>query len=75
VFQQALSFEKTPTLCGTVPAFECLHSSLEELQKEEDSAEYIIQAGIDKLGGYRDAALMTPAYLLSVGEWLSYEVL
>jgi hypothetical protein len=43
------------------------------LQDEEGRAEFILEAGIEKLDGYRELALRTPAYLLSVGEWLSYE--
>jgi hypothetical protein len=56
-----------------VPAFEGLQSSLKELQIEERNAEFIIQAGIEKLDNYSELTLKTPAYLLSVGEWLSYE--
>ena len=62
LFQQALSFEKTPTLCSTVPAFEILQASLTELQKNEDHAEFVIQAGIEKLNGYCTLALRIPAY-------------
>ena len=74
LFQQALSFEKTPTLCHTVPAFEAFMTSLRDLQLEEDGAEFIISAGIDKLEEYCHLALKTPAYLLSVGEYSFYEV-
>ena len=65
-----LSYEKTPTLCGIVPAFEGLHSSLKELQIEDDDTEFLVQAGIEKLKDYQRLALTTPVYLLSVGEWL-----
>jgi len=63
-----LSYEKTPTLCGIVPAFEGLQSSLKDMQIEDDNTEIIIQAGIEKLEDYQRLALTTPAYLLSVGE-------
>jgi hypothetical protein len=43
-------------------------TSLRMLQTQEDSAEFIIGAGIDKLEEYCQLALRTPAYLLSVGE-------
>ena len=73
LFQQALSYEKTPTLCYTVPAFETFMASLMDLQTSELGAEFIIKAGIDKLEQYHRQALRTPAYLVSVGEWSSYE--
>jgi hypothetical protein len=68
LFQQALSFEKTPTLCHTVVAFEGFMYSLKDLQAKECSAEFFIQAGLEKLEEYYHLALLTPAYLLSVGE-------
>ena len=68
LFQQALSFEKTPTLCHTVVAFEGFMLTLRGLQAREPEAEFIIEAGLTKLDEYYDQALLTPAYLLSVGE-------
>ena len=47
-----LCFEKTPTLCGIVPAFEGLRRSLEKLMADRREATFIIQAGLDKLTGY-----------------------
>jgi hypothetical protein len=44
------------------------------LQIQEDRAEFIIEAGLDKLDGYCGLALKIPAYLISVGECLSCEV-
>ena len=73
LFQQALSYEKMPILSYTVPAFEAFMASLMDLQTSELGAEFIIRAGIDKLEQYHRQALRTPAYLVSVGEWSSYE--
>jgi hypothetical protein len=47
-----LSFEKTLTLCGTVPAFKGLQVSLKRLKVEKYEASLIIQAGLDKLTNY-----------------------
>jgi hypothetical protein len=63
-----LSFEKTPTLCGTVPAFEGLRLSLEKLKAEKFDALFIIQAGLDKLANYYSQVFNTPAYLLAIGK-------
>jgi hypothetical protein len=63
-----LSFEKTPTLCGTVPAFEGLRVSLERLKAEKYEASLIIQAGLDKLTNYYSQVFNTPAYLLAIGK-------
>jgi hypothetical protein len=49
LFQQALSFEKTPTLCHTVPAFEAFMASLRELQAQEHGAEFIIEQELTSL--------------------------
>jgi hypothetical protein len=68
LFQQALSYEKTPTLCHTVPAFEAFLSSLRDLKREEYRAEFIIDAGIEKLQEYYGHTLNNPAYSLAVGE-------
>jgi hypothetical protein len=63
-----LSFEKTPTLCGTVPAFEGLRVSLERLKVEKYEASLIIQAGLDKLTNYYSQVFNNPAYLLAIGK-------
>lgn len=68
MFQQALSYEKTPTLCYAVIAFEGFIASLKNLQLEEPQAQFIIEAGLDKLEDYYQRALEIPAYLLSAGE-------
>jgi hypothetical protein len=76
-YQQALSYEKTPTLCGTVAAFEGFLRSLHELQdalEAEGLAVWsIIQHGIDKVEDYSSRTLDAPAYVISVGKWLFYK--
>jgi hypothetical protein len=76
-YQQVLSYEKTPTLCCTVGAFEGFLRSLEDLQNALETARLvvgsIIQGGIDKATTYSSRTLSVPAYLLSCGEWLFYK--
>jgi hypothetical protein len=68
LFQQALSYEKTPTLCHTVIAFEAFRTALRSLQDEEPSVKFIIEAGLQKLEEYYQHVLEIPAYVLSAGE-------
>jgi hypothetical protein len=63
-----LCFETTPTLCGTVPAFEGLRRSLERLKADKFDAMFIIQAGLDKLSNYYSQVSNNPAYLLAIGK-------
>ena len=76
-FQQALSYEKTPTLCGMVAAFEGYVKSLKDLQTVLDTEQLysrsIIDCGIEKVEEYSDRIWETPGYVLSMGEWLSYK--
>ena len=73
MFQQILSYEKTPTLCYAVVAFESLRIALKDLQEREPNAEFIIGAGLEKLEDYHQHALATPAYILSAGEYSFYD--
>ena len=73
MFQQILSYEKTPTLCYAVVAFEGLRIALKDLQEREPNAEFIIEAGLEKLEDYHQHALAIPAYTLSAGEYSFYD--
>ncbi|KAI0246223.1 hypothetical protein BJV78DRAFT_1135748 [Lactifluus subvellereus] len=81
-YQEVLCFEKTSTLCGTVPAFEGLQGSLEKLKAEKVDAMFIIQAGRDKLSNYYAQVFNNPAYLLAIVlnpitklDWFKYNIL
>lgn len=64
-----LSAEKTPTLHGTLPAFENLISKLQSLQMEEELViSDIIQEGIDKLEEYQQETKNVPAYKLAISK-------
>lgn len=65
-YQQLLSAEKTPTLCGTIPAFEGVIKTLEKFQEDNISAFQIVTAGIDKLEEYQNATADSPAYILAI---------
>jgi hypothetical protein len=65
LLQQALSYEKTPTLCHTVIAFEAFRTALRSLQDEEPRVKFIIEAGLQE---YYQHVLEIPAYVLSAGE-------
>jgi hypothetical protein len=72
-YQQALSYEKTPSLCATVTAFHGVVKSLQDLQlalenEGQHDAGLIIQAGIDKVEAYAIQVMEIPAYTLSIGE-------
>ena len=73
MFQQILSYEKTPTLCYAVIAFEGFRISLKDLQEKEPNAEFIIEVGPEKLEDYHQCALAIPAYILSAGEYSFYD--
>ena len=74
-YQQALSYKKTPTLCGTVAAFEGYLKTLTSLQttlkSEGLDVGAIIEEGIRKAEDYSNKEFENPAYLLSIGEWPS----
>ena len=76
IYQQALSAEKTPTLCGAVIAFEGFLNSLKELQtslsNEGTDVGSIIDKGVKKLGEYYGLISEIPAYHFALSEWLSY---
>ncbi|KAF8148231.1 hypothetical protein B0H34DRAFT_668958, partial [Crassisporium funariophilum] len=64
-FQQVLSFEKTPTLGDTIPAFQAMITAWKKLQNEQPEVTDIIQAGLDKLEGYQDKLDLVPANILA----------
>jgi hypothetical protein len=64
-----LSAKKTPTLHGTIPAFEGLIFKLQSLQMEEElEISDIIQEGIDKLEEYQQETKNVPAYKLAISK-------
>jgi hypothetical protein len=60
--------EKTPTLCGTIPAFEEVIKTLEDFQNSNNNSTIfcIVQAGINKLMEYQEATADSPAYILAI---------
>lgn len=64
-----LSAEKTPTLCGTLPAFDGLIKSLQKFQSDNISAFNIIQPGVDKLETYQAATADISAYIIATCEF------
>jgi hypothetical protein len=61
-----LSAEKTPTLWGTLPAFEALISKLQKHQHTDIDVDDIINEGIEKLEEYQQEITNIPAYILSL---------
>ena len=73
-FQDLLSFETTPTLCYSVPAFESLIQRWEELQENNATPVQfydIIQKGLEKLEDYRGYTIDVPVYILAMGKYQS----
>jgi hypothetical protein len=67
-----LSFETTPTLCHSVPAFESFMQKWEECRDDAATpAQFcdVIQAGLDKLEDYQGRIDDTPAYVLAMGDY------
>jgi len=67
-FQQRLSSEKTPTLCEALPAFEAMKKVWEKLQDDNPEMDFIVEAGLDKLGDYHNRADLISAYVLAMGK-------
>jgi hypothetical protein len=67
-----LSSEKTPTLSGTIPAFEGVIRMLEQLQNSNNTTFHIIDAGIRKLKEYQTTTAHSPAYMLAICEFLLF---
>ncbi|SJL00252.1 uncharacterized protein ARMOST_03564 [Armillaria ostoyae] len=65
-FQQILSCEKTPCISDTIPAFEAMQFTWEELQKEMPHAADIIAKGLEKFAEYRARANDVPIYSLAI---------
>jgi hypothetical protein len=64
-----LSAEKTPTLWGTLPAFEALITKLRQHQRSQTThiASFeIVEYGIEKLEEYEQETTTVPAYTLSL---------
>jgi hypothetical protein len=69
-YQQILSAEKTPTLWGTLPAFEGLLARLKAYQHSTDVYDTdiynILESGIQKLEEYQENIDDVSAYTLSI---------
>ena len=73
LYQQVLSGEKCPTICGTLPAFEALLIKLKRIQREQDIEFYdILEDGIEKLEEYKQDTDNVPAYTLAICEYLLF---
>ena len=62
--------EKTPTLCHSVPTFECLIRKWEELRDDpKTSVKFydVIEAGLKKLEDYQEHTDDVPAYVIAMG--------
>ncbi|PBK81084.1 hypothetical protein ARMGADRAFT_948805 [Armillaria gallica] len=66
VFQQILSCEKMPCISDTIPAFEVMQFTWEELQKEMPHATDIIAKGLEKLAEYHGRVNDVPIYSLAI---------
>ncbi len=69
-----MSAEKTPTLWGTLPAFEGLMSQLRHYQIysiDHPTAFEVIENGIKKLKEYEQETTSVPAYTLSLCEYFN----
>ena len=67
-FQQQLSYEKTPTLCDTIPSFEAMSAKWEEYQYNNPTMANIVQPGLDKLETYKEHANLVPAYVIAMSK-------
>jgi hypothetical protein len=78
-FQDVLSMEKTPTLCHTVPTFECFIRKWEALRDDPNTPHgfyNVIKAGLEKLEDYQERTDDVPAYVIAMGTpILSYQIL
>ena len=64
-----MSAHKTPTLWGTLPAFEGLIKKLQQLRDDSETNVRlydIINEGIEKLEEYQQETKTAPAYILSL---------
>jgi hypothetical protein len=70
MYQQVLSSEKTPTLCGTLPAYHGLLAQLKNYQSTHGIEVFdTLEDGIEKLEQYQQETDSVPAYTLSIGTW------
>ena len=65
-FQQILSCEKTPCISDTIPAFEAMQFTWEELQKEMPHTADIIAKGLEKLAEYHGRVNDVLIYSLAI---------
>ena len=66
-FQQWLSYEKTPTLCHAIPAFEAMLNIWGRYQQSHPETADIVENGLDKLRDYIDRLDNVPAYTIAMG--------
>ena len=63
-----LFYEKTPTLCNTLLAFEAMKHKWAEHQDNHHDSAHIVQKGLDKLANYCDQVDNVLAYVLAMGK-------
>ena len=63
-----LSYEKTPTLCNTLPAFEAMKHKWAEHQDDHPDSVHIVQKGVDKLANYHNRVDDVLVYVLTMGK-------
>ena len=68
MFQQQLSYEKTPTLCDAIPSFEAMSAKWEEYQYNNPTMANIVQPGLDKLEAYKERADLVPVYVVAMSK-------
>lgn len=62
-----MSFEKTPSLPFTLPAYENLLRKLEKFKRRKPQLQHAAQAAIEKLTHYLEKTQDTPVYALAIG--------
>ena len=61
-----LSYEKTPTLCNTLLAFEAMEHEWAEHQDNHPDSAHIVQKGLNKLANYHNWVDDVPVYVLTM---------
>lgn len=70
-FQDILSFETTPTLCHSVPAFDALRWRWVDLQENDETPVQfydVLKAGLEKIEDYQGRTDDVPVYVLAMGK-------
>ena len=61
-------------MCNTIPAFEGLKWKWEELKHTQPSTLHVVDKGLKKLAEYREHIGRTPAYILAIHVYNSFEL-